>query len=142
MKIMVTGSRHWDAPQAVYDALAASYRDHGPFVLVHGACSTGADFYAHEWVRVGGHLLGVTETKYPASWEAYGSVASTMRDEHMVRDGADLCLAFPLPGGKGTQHTMRLAHEAGIPVRTYNTDGSVQATRWGWRLDQGAEQHG
>jgi hypothetical protein len=104
MKIIVTGSRAWPEPQAVYDALNAAYREHGPFTLVHGDCSTGADF------------LGCTEQRYPASWEAYGKAAGPMRNRHMVADGADLVLAFPLPSGSGTHHTIWLAEQAGIPV--------------------------
>lgn len=119
MRILITGSRAWPDPQAVYDALNAAYREHGPFTLVHGDCSTGADFYAHEWVRVGGAFLGCTEQRYPASWEAYGKAAGPMRNRHMVADGADLVLAFPLPSGSGTHHTIWLAERAGIPVRRY-----------------------
>jgi hypothetical protein len=37
----------------------------------------------------------------------------------MVGLGADLCLAFPLPGSTGTPHCVGLARAAGIPVRVY-----------------------
>lgn len=138
MRVIVTGSRRWTNGKAVYGALSASLADQESFVLVHGDCSTGADFYARMWAQAHPE---VDEHRFPASWEAYGRAAGPMRNQTMVSAGADLVLAFPLPGGAGTQHTMRLAHEAGIPVRTYNPDGSVHATRWGWRLDGGTE-HG
>lgn len=127
MRVLLTGSRAYPGPSPIYSALGAVLARHGPFTLVHGACSTGADFYAHEWATAHPE---VTEIKYPASWEAYGRVAGPMRNAHMVKDGADLCLAFPMPEGKGTQHTMELARAAGIPVRTYNEDGSLRDTRW------------
>lgn len=137
MRVLITGSRAWPNARAVQFALGLLFCNEGPFTLVHGDCSTGADAAAHEWYEIAGKALGCEEIRYPASWEAYGRAAGPMRNAHMVRDGADLVLAFPLPQGSGTQGTMRLASEAGIPVRTYNTDGTVRATRWGWRLDGG-----
>lgn len=103
----------------MWDALNALRKEHGPFTLVHGDCSTGADFYAREWYRVGGQLLGVTEQRYPAPWEAYGKDAGPMRNRRMVADGADLVIAFPLPSSSGTRHTIWLAKQAGIPVIEY-----------------------
>lgn len=119
MRIIVAGSRAWGKPQIVWDALNEVRHEHGPFVLVHGDCSTGADFYAHEWFRVGGQLLGCTEIKFPAAWEAYGKGAGPMRNRNMIAAGADLVLAFPLPFGSGTQHAVWLAEQAGIPVQKW-----------------------
>lgn len=141
MRVIVTGSRRWDNAQAVWFELGRLFCNNGPFTLAHGDCATGADAAARHWFEVAGHAIGCEEHRFPASWEAYGRAAGPMRNQTMVSAGADLVLAFPLPGGAGTQHTMRLAHGAGIPVRTYNPDGSVHATRWGWRLDGGTE-HG
>jgi hypothetical protein len=98
--------------------LTQLYLQHGAFVLVHGACSTGADAAAHHWYETAGADLGVIEVRYPAAWEEYGRRAGPIRNEKMVKEaGADLVLAFPLPGGKGTQHTIELAEAAGIPVK-------------------------
>jgi membrane carboxypeptidase/penicillin-binding protein PbpC len=98
--------------------LTQLYLQHGPFTLVHGACATGADAAAAHWFEQAGMDLGVIEIKYPAAWEAYGRRAGPMRNEKMVKEArADLVLAFPLPGGRGTQHTIDLAEAAGIPVR-------------------------
>lgn len=127
MRVLLTGSRAYPGPSPIYRALGAVLFRHGPFTLVHGACSTGADFYAHEWATAHPE---VEEIKYPAAWEAYGRAAGPMRNAHMVADGADLVLAFPMPGGRGTQHTVELARGAGIPVRTYNENGSLRDTRW------------
>lgn len=127
MRVLLTGSRAYPGPSPIYRALGAVLFRHGPFTLAHGACSTGADFYAHEWATAHPE---VEEIKYPASWEAYGEAAGPMRDEHMVSDGADLCLAFPMSKDEDTQHLMGLARAAGIPVRTYNENGSLRDTRW------------
>lgn len=117
MRVLVTGSRKWADEAAVYDALWGIYNEHGPFQLVHGDCSTGADSLAHLWWSIVGSKLGCTEMKYPAAWAARGRAAGPERNRRMVEAGADLVLAFPLPEGSGTQHTIRLAEEAGIEVR-------------------------
>jgi hypothetical protein len=119
MRVILTGSRAWPDAEAIYDALLAVHAVHGPFHLMHGACSTGADYYAELWFRLVGKALGCQETKYPAAWEAHGRAAGPMRNRRMVEAGADLVLAFPLPEGSGTQGTIRLAEAAGIEVREY-----------------------
>jgi hypothetical protein len=118
VRVIVTGSRAWEG-NAVYDALWATYHEHGAFQLIHGACSTGADDQAHRWFGMVGSKLGCTEQRWPASWEKYGKRAGPMRNERMVEAGADLVLAFPSPEGSGTQHTMKLAREAGIEVKEF-----------------------
>ncbi|MFG3509682.1 SLOG family protein [Streptomyces sp. NPDC047821] len=122
MRVIVTGSRRWSDKAAVWDALNAVYQEHGPFLLVHGDCSTGADAMAREWVEAASRLVQVQEQRFPAAWDywaARGNAkrAGPERNRRMVEAGADLVLAFPLPEGSGTQHTIKLAREAGIEVR-------------------------
>lgn len=117
MRVLVTGSRAWPDPVRVAHELNTLYLQHGPFTLIHGACATGADAAAHRWCETAGHDLGVVEVKYHAHWEQFGKRAGPIRNEKMVKAGADLVLAFPLPGGKGTQHTIELARQAGIEVK-------------------------
>lgn len=117
MRVIVTGSRAWPDPVRVAHELNKLYLQHGPFVLVHGACATGADAAAHHWYETAGEDLGCIEVRYPADWEQYRKKAGPIRNKEMISKGADLVLAFPLPDGKGTQHTMDLAREAGIEVR-------------------------
>lgn len=117
MRVIVTGSRKWADPVTVAHELNTLYLQHGPFVLVHGACATGADAAAHHWYETAGADLGCTEVRYPADWDQYKDKAGPIRNKEMVSKGADLCLAFPLPDGTGTQHTMDLAEAAGITVK-------------------------
>jgi|SRR4051812_20957949 hypothetical protein len=116
MRVIVTGSRAWPSEAEVFGALNDVLMEHGPFILIHGACSTGADFFASRWAKAHPE---VAEERFPADWAAYGRRAGPIRNERIVRAGADLVLAFPLPEGKGTQHTIRLAREAGIPVQVW-----------------------
>ncbi|MGW2169169.1 SLOG family protein [Streptomyces sp. NPDC001705] len=117
MRVIVTGSRAWPDPVRVSHELTTLYLQHGPFVLVHGACSTGADAAARHWYEIAGADLGCTEVRYPADWEQFGKRAGPIRNKQMVEAGADLVLAFPLPGGRGTQNTIDLAEAAGITVK-------------------------
>jgi hypothetical protein len=117
VRVIVTGSRRWSDKAAVWDALNAVYQEHGSFLLVHGDCSTGADAMAHQWVEAASRLVQVQEQRFPAAWEARGKAAGPERNRRMVEAGADLVLAFPLPEGSGTQHTIKLAREAGIEIR-------------------------
>jgi hypothetical protein len=116
MRVIVTGSRAWPDAQRVYDALSVVYNEHGPFTLVHGACPTGADFFAARWAEAA-RGLGVTEEKFRADWEGRGRAAGPERNARMIAKGANLVLAFPLPEGKGTQGTIKLARQAGIDVK-------------------------
>jgi hypothetical protein len=119
VRVLLTGSRKWADKRVVWDALNAVYQEHGPFLLVHGDCSTGADAMAREWVEVASRIVLVDELRFPAAWEARGKAAGPERNRRMVEAGADLVLAFPLPEGSGTQHTIKLAREAGIEVREF-----------------------
>jgi hypothetical protein len=122
--VIVTGSRKWYQAGVVYEALDAAYRKHGSFVLVHGDCATGADAMAHHWYLMCRGVIPLGEDKFPAAWET-GRAAGPERNERMVKAGADLVLAFPLPEGSGTQHTMSLARAAGIEVIEFKEKGAA-----------------
>ncbi|MEV4228106.1 SLOG family protein [Streptomyces bobili] len=118
MRVLVTGSRAFPDPVRVAHELTQLYLQHGPFTLIHGACSTGADAAAHHWYETAGADLGVIEIRYPADWEQFGKRAGPIRNEKMVKEAsADLVLAFPLFDSRGTWHTIGLAEKAGIPVK-------------------------
>jgi hypothetical protein len=131
MRVIVTGSRDWTDRGAVYDALNGLYRNAGPFVLVHGACSTGADAMAHDWYVLASQLVAVTEDRFPAAWEARGRAAGPERNERMVKAGARFLLAFlgpctrehcpePTPhDSHGIAGCVDLAREAGIEIKEY-----------------------
>lgn len=122
MRIVVTGSRAWSNDIAIYQTLYEAHKAHGPFTLVHGACSTGADAMAHHWYEVVGRLLNCEEVKFQADWGQFGKRAGPIRNKQMIEAGADLVLAFPLPRGSGTQHTIDLARAAGITVKEYGRE--------------------
>lgn len=131
MRVIVTGKRDWTDRQRVYDALNEVYRTYGPFVLVHGACSTGADAMAHDWYLLASRLVPVEEDPFKAAWAARGSAAGPERNERMVKAGAHLLLAFTGPctrphcdkpqphDSHGTAGCVELARDAGIEIKEY-----------------------
>ncbi|MGY1439492.1 DUF2493 domain-containing protein [Streptomyces reniochalinae] len=117
-RVLVTGSRSWTAELVTWHALDQA-RDTTPagrtLVIVHGGCPKGADQVAHNWAQ--GHAVA-TEV-HPADWATHGRAAGPIRNQLMVRRGADLCLAFIHNGSRGASHTAGLAEAAGIPTRRF-----------------------
>lgn len=142
-RVLITGSRDWEDESAVRRAFANVIALHGPenIVIVHGACPTGADQLADQ---IAATWTGLTVERHPADWDNcapdcpakphrikkrmgdihhpgqmddYCPGAGPRRNALMVSLGADECLAFPMPGSRGTANCMRLARQAGIPVR-------------------------
>lgn len=128
-RLLVTGSRRWADREAVTRALDDAVRGLGAqpadVTLVVGDCPTGADQVATQWARRNGVGLEV----FRASWRTYGKAAGPIRNQAMVDSGADLALAFWLPGSKGTTHAMTAARTAGVPVRLLS-DGHNAPHGW------------
>jgi hypothetical protein len=85
-------------------------------VLVHGKCHTGGvDRAVERWAE----SAGVPHEPHPADWSTYGRKAGPIRNAEMVALGAAICLAFPIPGSRGTWDCLQKAADAGIPGRVY-----------------------
>lgn len=127
-RILVTGSRAWTARLPVSFALAAAAIHYGgshsgTVTLVHGG-ARGLDLLAADIVtrwnqRWGGGATGWVIEEHPADWATCGKFAGGIRNQRMVDLGADVCLAFPLPGSRGTWDCVRRAEAAGIPVQIH-----------------------
>ena len=114
--------------------LVAGWRDYDPTLTVrHGACpprhdgTPGADELAHRWCQ--GMRYAVAEDPHPADWKTHGKAAGFRRNTEMVNAGppTDVCLAFywATEPCRGTGHTVKLAQQAGIPVRCFDGDGPL-----------------
>lgn len=128
MRLLITGSRQWiDSGLLIGETTIAIgelwWRSHQPVTVVHGACPSGADRMASEFIK-SLRLDAVREEPHPAAWHEFGKSAGYRRNAEMVKLGADLCLAFIVPGqSRGTEHTANLARAAGIPVREVKSHG-------------------
>jgi hypothetical protein len=131
MRLIVTGSRTWDRPDAVWgalDILAHELAAAGEteLVVVHGACFPtkrgpdgkfpleSADYLADLWCRRDGHPLKVRAERHPAKWRQYRKRAGYLRNKAMVDLGADLVLAFLRDDSAGTTGCIELAEAAGL----------------------------
>lgn len=115
IRILITGSRDWTDKQAIYDFLC----EHGPGVIVHGACPKGgADLIAHQFATAWGWSV----EPWRAKWDKYGKGAGPRRNQAMVDSGAELCGAFRIGLTGGTADCVRRVKAAGIPL--------VEV--WGW----------
>lgn len=114
MRVIVSGGRDHPDEHAIYAALDELWRLHdgGPFVVVHGACPTGADEYARNWAA----SRGAMQEPHPAEQHGLWPWCGPRRNSHMVRLGADRVLAFPTARSRGTWDLVRKAQTAGIAV--------------------------
>ena len=122
MKVLVTGSRDWDDSFLVDVVLWGLFTRHAAlFTVAHGA-ARGADTMAHNWVDLYGSRLGASEARYPADWEKDGKAAGPIRNQRMLDEfKPDLVVAFkndmdPELKRGGTEHMVRIAKKAGVPV--------------------------
>jgi len=106
-RILTTGSRDWQYRGLIHRALATQ----GEAVYVHGA-ARGADSLVDMIAR----SLGYPTEGHPTDWEKHGKPAGGIRNQRMVDLGADLCLAFPMPGSIGTFDCIVRCERAGIKV--------------------------
>jgi len=134
--VLVTGSRTWARPMAVYRALEEIADRLGgeiPMAVMHGHCPRGADAYADRWARIS----GTENLRRPADWRQHGKGAGPIRNSEMVAEilaevkDPQLCdaLAFqdecedwrchrPRPHGThGTADCIAKIRKAGFPLK-------------------------
>lgn len=110
MRVIVCGSRSWTDAKAIRNRLSGLHpmRD----TIVHGNCH-GADKIADDQAR----SMDFAVEKFPADWQKLGFAAGPIRNQKMADAGADLCIAFRMPGkSNGTDDMIAKAKAAGIPV--------------------------
>ena len=113
-RLLVTGSRTWDDPRTIGQALAVILARHrGGVLLVHGGCPRGADAIA---AACAARTPGYKIEAHPADWHRYGRAAGHRRNAEMITLGADGCAAFIRAASPGSTTTVRLAEAAGIPI--------------------------
>lgn len=118
-RLLITGSRDWWDTHLLKTTIHfwVTLLLDEPVTLVHGNCPIGADALAEQYAIA----RGWQPEPVSADWTEHGLKAGPLRNQQMVDLGADLCLAFPLPGSKGTWDCARRARAAGIP--TWTTEG-------------------
>ena len=88
--------------------------------IIHGAAQ-GADLLAAQAAAA----LGLEAEPHPAQWQEYGRKAGPIRNREMLESGIDNAHAFiskPLEESKGTQHMVKIARKAGVPVTIHHSE--------------------
>lgn len=107
MKLLICGSRWWSDEFAVLDEVSKLKPTE---IIVGGA--RGADYFAAK-AAINYDILCTT---FYADWSRHGKAAGPIRNQDMVDQKPDHCLAFVLPGSRGTWDTVNRCKKAGIPV--------------------------
>jgi len=93
-RVLVTGSRHWKDRQrleAEFDSMIKlAFNGEGPFMLIEGACPSGADFLAKQYAKKKGWEI----ESHPAEWKKHKKQAGHVRNQKMVDLKPDVIIAF------------------------------------------------
>lgn len=121
MRVILTGSRSWDRPDVIHGILDIIAKETAAIgdrlTLVHGACPSGADAHADAWYRAKRGEMPLGVERHPANWREHGKRAGFLRNQELVRLGADLVLAFLRDESPGTTGCIELAERAGLTVQ-------------------------
>ena len=114
-KIAISGSRNYPSARSwlVQQCIATEYRRFNEDVLfLVGDCPTGADYHAKSFLETAGWPY----REFFADWKKYGRKAGPIRNHEMIDFGAELLIAFPMDGSKGTKDCAEYAHSKGVEV--------------------------
>jgi YspA, cpYpsA-related SLOG family len=115
LRILVTGGRFYKNVGYVWKVLHEVHRLKGIDEIVHGATHTytGADWCADDWAKVQNVRIirCYVKEKLDGPWPAAG-----MRRNERMLDTYRPHGVIAFPGGNGTAHMVRIAHEAGVKI--------------------------
>lgn len=129
---IVSGTRETDTPHLAEAVRYQLSRVPTGALVVHGACGWTMNG-SHNESRLRGadrfaHLLAcefnLSVRPFPADWDGEGAAGGPLRSFRMIdwaiKNSLDrVLLAFPVPGGKGTQRAIDYADRKGVPVRRW-----------------------
>lgn len=124
MKVIITGSRKWDNPDMIFNALYKLEKRYGDDLLILEGGAKGADM----WARVFCKQLKIKFQTFEADWEQFGRRAGMIRNRRMLEENPDLVIAFPLPRSIGTYGMMEIAEKAGVRVIDWPLEARKRAT--------------
>jgi len=118
MKVLVTGSRHWDNMTKIANAFNYIEQHYESVTLIIQGGAKGADEQAY---LLEGRWIG--SVTFPAHWRKngrYNPGAGPQRNRLMLDTSKpDLVAAFPLPSSKGTIDMMNYAKLKGYEVLNF-----------------------
>lgn len=82
--------------------------------------ATGADQIGIDWA----HAMNIKYRVFHPEWQKHGKSAGPIRNQKMLDEGKP-CHVIAFPGGKGTEHMMKIATQAGVQVISCPYDPSI-----------------
>lgn len=123
MRILITGSRHWEDRDLIRRTLLELREQHGYIEIAHGKSKGGGvDLFAEEIAEE----LSIDQTPFPVlPRDGQHRGAPLKRNERMVLSFMpDLVLAFRSEGkSNGTDKTLAFAEKLGYATRTVYENG-------------------
>lgn len=124
--ILVTGGRNFKNCKQVYTQLQSCIdreskkNNTTQFRIIHGGCSTGADKFAAEFCK----SAKIHEVVFPANWKLYKLAAGPIRNQQMIDQNPNICLAFhdDLLTSKGTLDAVKRALKQKIRVILFKSN--------------------
>lgn len=120
LPVLIFGSRNWPDRPFIWNVLSMLLDTHGDLIVFHGACPTGADNHAEEWVKSVSSRSASKCLRFTAHWEAEGRSAGPLRNRRMAwafkQAGGTIALAFRVGGtaSRGTASCLRECCRIGI----------------------------
>jgi hypothetical protein len=113
--VLVAGGRKFEDRDFVWRMMDRAKTSLPSFVVVTGACPSGADLFAEQWAKSRQQpYIGV-----PAKWFVHGEAAGPLRNREML-DMWKIDYGVIFPGGSGTRHMAELLEKA--KVQTWRLD--------------------
>lgn len=113
MKVLVCGSRQFTDYRKAKDALDRVHQGCYISEIIHGG-AFGGDQCGARYAQENDIPVHV----FPPDWISFGRRAGIVRNVQMLREGTpDYVVAFWDGKSKGTKHMIRIADEAGVPVK-------------------------
>ena len=81
--------------------------------FVSGGCKSGADNLIKKYCIENGYNL----IEHLPDYEKYKGKVAPLKRNHKIVDDSDMLIAFWNEMSKGTEYTIKLAQEKGIPIR-------------------------
>jgi hypothetical protein len=122
VRLLIAGSRYWDDPVPIRQALERAR----PTVLIHGA-ARGADSIAARLA----YAMGIEVLAFPADWDRHGRGAGPLRNQRMLDDGRPewaILFADYIATSYGTRDMLRRAERCPDVKRIHTCSHVI-----GWR---------
>lgn len=120
-RVIVAGSRSIADKELVFQKLDYLLKNKPPQeVQIVSGTAKGVDQIGEDYARA----RGISCTRYPADWEAYGKRAGYIRNCTMA-ENADALVAFWDGKSPGTRHMIDTARSKGLLVRVIKINKTI-----------------